>query len=385
MSNPVRSYAAILSRAAVMVALGAVAFYYHTYKRGEEGIDWFDWMVKIAAALGVILTFGRWIFEPFHCAVVRFFTAVDLMSDVPERVTAVENRLTLMDNQRHAHARRLRVLFEQSGIASFEADVNGDLVSANQTFAEMCGLGEHDLRGRGWLKAVHEDDRTRVWERWTASRNAGLPYSQTFRLVDQRGGKTSTCRITATAFCDETGAPVSHDCTVKTVNTRELLGQGGSGEQLLEKVAADLTRAANRAGLERCASMDVTFDNGDTVRVPIVPDGDHTVMPGVLMRLLSQSPDATEYQLEVEGAESLPWHSHRGVETVKVQRGTLRDEDSGKVYGPGDTWTIPAGQRHSVRFRNCIMTGTILPGLPTVKEAGMDMSRIGAAMGHHPL
>jgi PAS domain S-box-containing protein len=356
----------------VLAVAGGILWY---HRSGE--VDWLDLTTKAAGAIGVVLLFLRWVSQPVKNFFVRLASSLDKIDLVDGEMKKFSTSLNLM-------ALRQRFSFEHSDVPTYSCDENGEWIMANRALCELFGLPEEKMLGRGWTGAVHETDRRRVWEEWLSMRTALLPYSQTFRIVNQRTLAETVVRSMAVTHLDAMGAPVSYDGTVKPVGFLDALDLA-DGEAMLHEIAERLKQAAQTAGLENCASFDIRFANGDQIRVPLIPGGLHAVMPGVSMSLISQTEEATEYLLEVDGTETLPVHSHSRDETVTVNAGIMRDEMSGQVYQVGTTWHIPAEALHRVSYQShrgvkAQVRGRITPPLPTVRQAGMDMRKIAAGL-----
>ncbi len=370
MSTESKTYWSLIGRIVVIFSLGTMALKFHEAK-GQ--LDWLEWVIKLGSAASVIMVFGRWVYLPLHRSIARCWSAIGKVSDMVDEIKEMKNDGRMLTG-------RLRFLLEQSTTPVFEFGPNGEMIMANKAFCDLAGLTEQYMLGRGWLESVHEYDRQGVWNSWQESRNTGVPWSKTFRLVDQRTKSEQHVQAQTKARIGADGSITSYDGVVKTVRQKEL-SDLGDGRQVMHRVAEDLARNAYQAGTDRCASLDVTFDDGKMIRLPLIPDGDFTIVPGVRIRLLRQDSHLTEYQIKVDGNGELPWHRHQSEEIVTVKQGTMEDEDTGRIFGAGETWVIPPGHRHSVRFRNAIVCCQVKPGLPSVREVGMDMSNIESALG----
>ncbi|OPX58441.1 MAG: osmolarity response regulator [Methanomassiliicoccales archaeon PtaB.Bin134] len=57
---------------------------------------------------------------------------------------------------------RYRTMIDSSPMGLFLMDMNGGCTYSNPRWLEMTGLGQEETRGRGWMEAVHPEDRARV-------------------------------------------------------------------------------------------------------------------------------------------------------------------------------------------------------------------------------
>ena len=61
-------------------------------------------------------------------------------------------------------------------------DTNGDFVSPQPSWGAFTGQSFDELKGRGWLSAIHSGDRQRVAERWRSAIESGEIYEVEYRL-----------------------------------------------------------------------------------------------------------------------------------------------------------------------------------------------------------
>jgi hypothetical protein len=54
----------------------------------------------------------------------------------------------------------------------------------------------------------------------------------------------------------------------------------------------------------------------------------------------------------------------------------MTDVATGKVFLPGDTWTLAAGVRHTVDFDNVVCIVTVIPPLPSAHDAPATLDSI---------
>lgn len=103
------------------------------------------------------------------------------------RARAVRIARTMVSEVRQREA-EWQAMNDASPLGIFRTDAAGDCVYANRRFAELTGLPAAALGGRGWMQAVHGEDRARVETEWTrAVRDNALTFSSTYRL--QRPGQ----------------------------------------------------------------------------------------------------------------------------------------------------------------------------------------------------
>jgi PAS domain S-box-containing protein/diguanylate cyclase (GGDEF)-like protein len=76
---------------------------------------------------------------------------------------------------------QLRTLARVSPVGIFQRDTAGNCLYVNQSYTQIAGLSRDQALGRGWIEAIHHDDRHRLLEAWR-------------RCVSERGSFELECR-----------------------------------------------------------------------------------------------------------------------------------------------------------------------------------------------
>jgi PAS domain S-box-containing protein len=82
---------------------------------------------------------------------------------------------------------RLQTLAAEAPVGIFEMDGAGDCVYVNRLWCQLAGLTPEEAAGRGWLRAVHPDDRARVVAAWYGGATASREATVDFRFRTQAG------------------------------------------------------------------------------------------------------------------------------------------------------------------------------------------------------
>ena len=82
---------------------------------------------------------------------------------------------------------RLRLLAEQVPVGIFQTDAGGENVFANARWCELTGLTPEQARGKGWVKALHPDDRAAVADAWAEATLSGEMFRMDHRLRTPEG------------------------------------------------------------------------------------------------------------------------------------------------------------------------------------------------------
>ncbi|HEY1385037.1 MAG TPA: CheR family methyltransferase [Dongiaceae bacterium] len=116
---------------------------------------------------------------------------------------------------------RFRMVATTVPAALFTTDAALDWDYVNPRFYESSGLREGDALGRGWLSAVHPDDREEVLRRLGACRGSGRIFEHEFRLSDMAMGyRWYLAR--ATAMRNDEGAIVKWAGSLIDIHERRL-------------------------------------------------------------------------------------------------------------------------------------------------------------------
>lgn len=72
-------------------------------------------------------------------------------------------------------------------VGIFRNASDGSYTFVNERLLEIMGLAEEQALGRGWLKAVHSDDRPRVQKAWQKAIQTGQPFKEKYRFQKADG------------------------------------------------------------------------------------------------------------------------------------------------------------------------------------------------------
>jgi len=130
---------------------------------------------------------------------------------------------------------RFETLCEQAPLGIYETDAEGQCVYTNRKWSVMSGLSASESLGHGWKKALHPDDRERVFEGWQAHAQRGTAWE--YRLLNPQG---------ETRWIRAVGGPIysAHGTLTGYVGTLEDVTESKQAVQALQD-----SEALNRAVL----------------------------------------------------------------------------------------------------------------------------------------
>lgn len=82
---------------------------------------------------------------------------------------------------------RFEALVSQVPVGIFQTDAAGACVYVNEAWCRITGLTEEEALGDGWAKALHPEDRERVWKRWEAAAEEQAPFREEYRVLTPEG------------------------------------------------------------------------------------------------------------------------------------------------------------------------------------------------------
>jgi diguanylate cyclase (GGDEF)-like protein/PAS domain S-box-containing protein len=85
---------------------------------------------------------------------------------------------------------RYYTLAKMSPVGIFRTDAQGQCIYVNDRWCELAGVSWEESFGEGWVKALHPDDRKRVFTEWNRMRNENRPYKVECRFQHPDGAIT---------------------------------------------------------------------------------------------------------------------------------------------------------------------------------------------------
>ncbi len=123
----------------------------------------------------------------------------DLTGELERRVS--EGTSALRDREE-----RYRALVEASGHIVWTTDADGRVVDDSPSWREFTGQSLQQWLGRGWLEAVHPDDREHVGRRWREAVTKGNQIETQFRLWHAASREWHLTRVRARPLRNDDGS-----------------------------------------------------------------------------------------------------------------------------------------------------------------------------------
>jgi PAS domain S-box-containing protein len=86
-----------------------------------------------------------------------------------------------------ASEERFRTLASRAPVGIYMTDAAGDCLYVNERWCTMSAMTSEEARGKGWIRAVHPDDRERVSREWYAAAGARKDFASEYRFGTPQG------------------------------------------------------------------------------------------------------------------------------------------------------------------------------------------------------
>ena len=114
---------------------------------------------------------------------------------------------------------RFRALASVSPVGIFRTDTKGNCIYTNERWRELAGLSETEALGDGWARALHPEDRERVFSEWYQAAADNAPFSTECRF-QRPDGEIFWVLSRAEAEKNSKGEIVGHVGTVTDITER---------------------------------------------------------------------------------------------------------------------------------------------------------------------
>jgi PAS domain S-box-containing protein len=138
---------------------------------------------------------------------------------------------------------KFRAILTAAPVGIFQANLEGNCIFVNQQCAQLMGMSESEVLGRGWVNAIHPEDRARVFDEWHRAVRSEREFISEYRFLTPQG-RVNWISSKAIAIRDESGAITGYlgtnmDVTAQQAALRERQQLERDRERFLA-VASDL-------------------------------------------------------------------------------------------------------------------------------------------------
>ncbi|MEC4893889.1 MAG: PAS domain S-box protein [Oscillatoria sp. PMC 1051.18] len=139
---------------------------------------------------------------------------VGTVTDISDRQEA---EMKLQESEK-----RYQTLTEASPIGVFYTDAQGNCLYINNRWLEISGWSQQEALGDGWSRAIHPEDRERVYKQWyqTALEKKSFHCECRFQ---QPNGKVTWAIVQALPVIDDEGKTTGYVGTITDISDRQLM------------------------------------------------------------------------------------------------------------------------------------------------------------------
>ncbi len=112
----------------------------------------------------------------------EFHRSLAIMTDIAEMVQAEQ---LLLNSEE-----KFRTLTSLSPGGIFQTDREGNCTYTNEAWCQMTGLSEEEALGKGWIAALHPEDRANISSDWYSSMTNEGVWEKQFRFITPQGQTT---------------------------------------------------------------------------------------------------------------------------------------------------------------------------------------------------
>jgi PAS domain S-box-containing protein len=129
---------------------------------------------------------------------------------------------------------QLDTVLSLSPAGIYMTDADGKCIFVNRSWCEMTGLSEEETLGDGWVKALHPDDRARVFSSWEEMVKSGGIWENEYRYITP-DGEAVWVYGKATGITDATGKVKGYVGSTVDITRRKRIEEELLESQLVAK------------------------------------------------------------------------------------------------------------------------------------------------------
>lgn len=123
-----------------------------------------------------------------QCSHARNWTdwEIELLKQIANQISIALAQSHLVEALANSE-QRWATLTETVPVGIFLTDSEGNCTYINQCWSEIVGISIEEASGRGWAKALHPEDRDRIFAQWYRAARNHLPFGAEYRFVRPDG------------------------------------------------------------------------------------------------------------------------------------------------------------------------------------------------------
>jgi PAS domain S-box-containing protein len=197
----------------------------------------------IEAAKGQLVRFEAKHFLADGSHIIVDFSLSPIVDDTGKVVMLIPEGRDISDRKQIESAlaeskARYRTLLTAAPVGIFQTDLTGNCLFINQKCGELMGLSVAAALGRGWLQAIHPDDRELVDQEWSRYVQTKQVFSLEHRFLTPER-QVNWVANSAITIQDDSGTVTGYLGTVVDISDRK------AGEQKIQEQAALLNIATD--------------------------------------------------------------------------------------------------------------------------------------------
>ena len=245
------------------------------------------------------------------------------------------------------------MLVTQAPVGIFQTDDLGDCLFVNPRWLEITGLSLAEAIGKGWSKALHPDDRERIYEEWYEAAQSGREFALEYRFQSP-SGKVTWVSGRAVAMYDDRGERSGYFGTIIDITARKQAeARLNKQKEQLIAVNQDLEQITSLLKKRNRELDEFTYIVSHDLKAPLRAIANLSVW--IEEDLEDKLDDETRYNLELLKSrvsrmhgfiESLLTYSRIGREKTPTETVIVRDllVDIIDSLAPTPKWTIDIGE-----------------------------------------
>jgi len=186
---------------------------------------------------------------------------------------------------------RFRTLARLSPVGIFHTDAAGACIYVNERLCELAGIPAEQAHGEGWAKALHPEDRERVFREWTEAVRSQQPFRTECRFK-RPDGKAPWLLVLAEEERDNTDNVIGYVGSVTDISAQKRT------EATISQVAAGVSIGTGEAFFQQLMQNLANFFNADIAYLGLLDEKDNNRVNTCAVWARDRAMDNFSYSLE---------------------------------------------------------------------------------------